>query len=102
MNSMSSSHIIGNRNSTREANTASTLRPPSSRAIGSGANLRASTDLASLSGSNTSSRIRPSSDFYGQSQQAGVHGGLDSDPQDKIAQQWIADIDQYEITLEEM
>ncbi|TDZ28641.1 Protein VTS1 [Colletotrichum spinosum] len=58
--------------------------------------------MAALSNSSPSSRIRPSSDFYGQSQQGQGHGNSDTDPQDKIAQDWIADIDQYETTLEEM
>ncbi|KAL3959065.1 hypothetical protein ACCO45_007227 [Purpureocillium lilacinum] len=58
--------------------------------------------MAALTGSSPSSRIRPSSDFYGQSQQGHGQAGLESDSQDKIAQQWIADIDQYETTLEEM
>ncbi|KAI9167310.1 Protein VTS1 [Paramyrothecium foliicola] len=91
---MSGNHVIGNRNSTPEA--ASSLRPPSSRAVGSGSGLRASADMAALTGSSAAaSRIRPSSDFYGQNNSEG-------DSQDKIAQQWIADIDQYETTLEEM
>jgi hypothetical protein len=91
---MSGNHGIGNRNSTPEA--VSSLRPPNSRAIGSGSGLRASADMATLTGSSgASSRIRPSSDFYGQS-------GSEGDGQDKVAQQWIADIDQYETTLEEM
>lgn len=94
LNNMSGNHGIGNRNSTPEA--PSSLRPPSSRAVGSGSALRASADMAALTGSSAAaSRIRPSSDFYGQS-------GSDGDSQDKIAQQWIADIDQYETTLEEM
>ncbi|GJC86848.1 protein VTS1 [Colletotrichum liriopes] len=101
MLNMSGSHIAGNRNSTPEANTTPTLRPPSSRAIGANSHLRASADMAALSNSSPSSRIRPSSDFYG-SQQGQGHGNPDTDPQDKIAQQWIADIDQYETTLEEM
>lgn len=95
---MSSSNIMSNRNSTPEAGSISSLRPPSSRAIGSGSQLRASADLASLTGSSTSKNIRPSSDFYGG--HAHAAGGLD--PQDKMAQQWVADIDQYEDTLEEM
>lgn len=99
---MSGSHVIGNRNSTPEANTASSLRPPSSRAIGAGHHLRASADMAALSGSSPASRIRPSSDFYGQSQQGQGQGNPEGDTQDKMAQQWIADIDQYETTLEEM
>ncbi|TRX94437.1 hypothetical protein FHL15_004592 [Xylaria flabelliformis] len=90
-----------NRNSTPEASTASSLRPPSSRAVGTGSNLRASADMAALTGSSATSRIRPSSDFYGQQGQG--QGVTDADsPQDKMTQQWIADIDQYERTLEEM
>jgi hypothetical protein len=58
--------------------------------------------MAALSGSSPSSRIRPSSDFYGQTHQGQGPGGSESDAQDNIAQQWIADIDQYETTLEEM
>lgn len=98
---MSGNHAIGNRNSTPEANSASSLRPPSSRAVGAGSSLRASADMATLQG-HSSSRIRPSSDFYGQSQQSHGQPSQDHDAQDKIAQQWIADIDQYETTLEEM
>ena len=46
--------------------------------------------------------IRPSSEvYYNQSQQAHNHNNPD-DVLDKAAQQWIADIDQYETTLEEM
>lgn len=102
MLNMSGSHVAGNRNSTPEVNAPS-LRPPSSRAVGSGSSLRASADMAAISGTSPASRIRPSSDFYGQPQQGGHGpGGLDIDSQDKIAQQWIADIDQYETTLEEM
>ncbi|RDW71324.1 hypothetical protein BP6252_07887 [Coleophoma cylindrospora] len=97
---MSASHMP-NRNSTPESNTASSLRPPSSRAIGSGHHLRASADMAAFSSSPSSSRIRPSSDFYG-TQQGHTQGASENDASDKIAQQWIADIDQYETTLEEM
>jgi hypothetical protein len=89
-----------NRNSTPEANTASSLRPPSSRPVNAGSSMRASADMAALAGNTPASRIRPSSDFYGQSQGQGQGG--DADPQDKMTQQWIADIDQYETTLEEM
>ncbi|CAK7203568.1 Flap-structured DNA-binding and RNA-binding protein [Sporothrix eucalyptigena] len=66
------------------------------------AHLRASADMAALTGTSPSSRIRPSSDFYGQSQPPPPPGIGDLDPQDKLAQEWIADIDQYETTLEEM
>lgn len=99
---MSGNHVVGNRNSTPEAHSSSSLRPPPSRAIGSGSSLRTSTDMAALTPSSSASRIRPSSDFYGQTQQSQGQGNIDNDSQDKIAQQWIADIDQYETTLEEM
>ncbi|KHO00883.1 protein VTS1 [Metarhizium album ARSEF 1941] len=99
---MSGNNIIGNRNSTPEANSTSSLRPPSSRTIGSGSSLRASADMTVLTGSSSFSRIRPSSDFYGQTQQGHGQGNAENDSHDKIAQQWIADIDQYETTLEEM
>jgi hypothetical protein len=104
MINMSNSHLSSNRMSTPEASQASSLRPPSARAVGATNNqhLRASADMAALTGSTPSSRIRPSSDFYGQSQQGQGQGGGELDPQDKLAQQWIADIDQYETTLEEM
>ncbi|KAI0118865.1 VTS1 protein [Nemania sp. FL0031] len=90
-----------NRNSTPEATTASSLRLPSSRTVGAGSNLRASADMAALTGSSAAGRIRPSSDFYGHQGQG--QGAADVDtPQDEMTQQWIADIDQYETTLEDM
>ncbi|PQE13111.1 SAM domain-containing protein [Rutstroemia sp. NJR-2017a BBW] len=101
---MSANHVIGNRNSTPvESNNTSSLRPPSSRAIGSGHHLRASADMAAFSTSPSAGRsqVRPSSDFYG-TQPGQGQGGPEIDASDKIAQQWIADIDQYETTLEEM
>lgn len=92
---------IGNRNSTPVEST-NTLRPPSSRTIVSNNHhLRASADMAAFSSTPQANRIRPSSDFYG-TQQAQGQGPLEADSNDKIAQQWIADIDQYETTLEEM
>jgi hypothetical protein len=97
------SNIMSNRNSTPEAASVSSLRPPSSRAIGANNHaLRASADMAALTGQAAAGRIRPSSDFYGQPQAGQGQGNSDLDPQDKLAQQWIADIDQYETTLEEM
>lgn len=87
-----------NRMSTPDASNVSSLRPPSSRPGGAGSHLRASADVAALTGSSAvrGGNVRPSSDFYhGQ-------GNSEIDPQDKLAQQWIADIDQYETTLEEM
>lgn len=93
---------VGSRNSTpAETNSTSSLRPPSSRAIGSGHHLRASADMAAFPLSPSTTRARPSSDFYStQINQNQV--GTEIDASDKIAQQWIADIDQYETTLEEM
>lgn len=94
---MSVSQIAGNRNSTPEASSSS-LRPPSSRAIGANHHLRASADMGIFASSPLSNRgIRPSSEVYFNKQ-----GNQDEDAMDKAAQQWIADIDQYEITLEEM
>lgn len=59
--------------------------------------------MTALTGSNASTdRARPSSDFYGRAQQGQGQGNAETDPQDKLAQQWLADIDQYETTLEEM
>lgn len=93
--------LPGDRNSTPAA-TGSSLRPPTGRSIGAGHQLRASADMGAFSASPLSARgIRPASEVYlTQLQQ----GGNSNDPeqQDKIAQQWIADIDQYETTLEEM
>ncbi|KAL2188617.1 hypothetical protein L209DRAFT_233568 [Thermothelomyces heterothallicus CBS 203.75] len=97
------SNIMSNRNSTPEASSVSSLRPPSSRAVGANNHaLRASADMAALGGQAAAGRIRPSSDFYGQVQSGQGQGNSDMDAQDKLAQQWIADIDQYETTLEEM
>lgn len=92
---------IGNRNSTPVESTSS-LRPPTSRAVGSNNHhLRASADMAAFSSPvAAAARTRPSSDFYGGQSQA--QGAGEETASDKIAQQWIADIDQYEITLEEM
>ncbi|KAI6628838.1 Flap-structured DNA-binding and RNA-binding protein [Pyricularia oryzae] len=93
----SNTHAASNRMSTPEASNVSSLRPPSSRAVGSGSHLRASADVAALTGSAArGGNARPSSDFYH------AQGNSEIDPQDKLAQQWIADIDQYETTLEEM
>ncbi|KAG9243141.1 hypothetical protein BJ878DRAFT_424317 [Calycina marina] len=92
---------LGNRKSTPVENISS-LRPPSSRAVGSGYHLGASADMATFSNSpGNTNRTRPASDFYG-TQQGQGQGGAENDASDKAAQQWIADIDQYETTLEEM
>ncbi|KAI9817775.1 MAG: Flap-structured DNA-binding and RNA-binding protein [Pycnora praestabilis] len=92
---------MSNRNSTPEASSSS-LRPPSSRGVGQGHHLRASADMTSFSSPLSSRSIRPSSEVYfNQSQQSQNQNNAD-DAVDKAAQQWIADIDQNETTLEEM
>ena len=71
--------------------------------MSAGHHLRASADMGAF-GSNTSplaSRgIRPASEIYF-TQSLQSSGNVD-DSAEKAAQQWIADIDQYETTLEEM
>lgn len=58
--------------------------------------MRASADMAALTGTSAAqSRIRPSSDFYGSTQSSQGQGNADLD-------QWLADIDQFQTTLEEM
>lgn len=96
------SHIIGNRNSTPEAS--SSLRPPTNRNILSGGHhLRASADMSGLSGAIPGSRdIRPASEVYYNQHQRGQNHGDPENSADRAAQQWIADIDQYESILEEM
>ncbi|KAF2663451.1 SAM domain-containing protein [Microthyrium microscopicum] len=91
-------NIAGNRNSTPEG---STLRPPSARQIGAGHHLRASADITPFASPSLSGRgIRPSSEVY--YNQANQGQGQSIDDLDKATQQWLADIDQYEATLEEM
>lgn len=58
--------------------------------------------MAGFAPTTSTNRIRPSSDFYGQAHQATSQQNNEGDASDTIAQQWIADIDQYETTLEEM
>jgi hypothetical protein len=104
------SNIIGNRNSTPEASSStlgtSTLRPPntSRNTLGSGHHLRASADMSAFSASASSFAtrgIRPASEVYfNHFSQAGT--GNPDEVAEKAAQQWIADIDQYETTMEEM
>lgn len=89
---------MSNRNSTPEPSSTSTLRPP----IGSGHHLRQSADMSAFPTSPSASRIRPSSDFYGQAHQVQGQDNPETEAANKLTQQWIADIDQYETTLEEM
>lgn len=93
------SHIIGNRNSTPEASKSS-LRPPSSSRNLATHQLRASADMSGFPSPLSSRSIRPSSEVYF-NQQAQTPSNTE-DPLDRAAQQWLADIDQYETTLEEM
>ncbi|KAK4549236.1 Flap-structured DNA-binding and RNA-binding protein [Oleoguttula mirabilis] len=101
---MSASNIIGDRNSTPAASS-STLRPPTSRTgLGSGHQLRASADMGAFSATSplASRGIRPASEVYFNHFQQGANSGNPDDAAEKAAQQWIADIDQNETTLEEM
>ncbi|KAL4869181.1 hypothetical protein BDV12DRAFT_87536 [Aspergillus spectabilis] len=93
------SHIIGNRNSTPEASKSS-LRPPSSSRNLATHQLRASADMSGFPSPLSSRSIRPASEVYF-NQQAQTPSNTE-DPLDRAAQQWLADIDQYETTLEEM
>ncbi|KAF2743681.1 hypothetical protein M011DRAFT_471229 [Sporormia fimetaria CBS 119925] len=95
---MSSSHLAGNRNSTPEVS--SSLRPPTSRSsLGAGHHLRASADMGGFSSPLANRGIRPASEVYfGRNN---TNSG-NPDEMERAAQQWLADIDQYENTLEEM
>lgn len=93
------SHIIGNRNSTPEASKSSLRPPSSSRTLGGSHQLRASADMSGFSSPLSGRNIRPASEVFYNQQSQGQNGG---DDVDRAAQQWIADIDQYETTLEEM
>ncbi|KAF2768793.1 SAM domain protein [Teratosphaeria nubilosa] len=99
---MSASNIIGDRNSTPAA-ISSTLRPPRT-GLGSGHQLRASADMGAFSNMSPLANrgIRPASEVYLSQLQQGASTGNPDDAAEKVAQQWIADIDQYETTLEEM
>ncbi|KAK5173086.1 Flap-structured DNA-binding and RNA-binding protein [Saxophila tyrrhenica] len=100
---MSASNIIGDRNSTPAA-TSSSLRPPSARTMaGAGHQLRASADMGAFSSTSLPHRgIRPASEVYLSQFQQSANTTNPEDAADKVAQQWIADIDQYETTLEDM
>ncbi|KAF7451508.1 SAM domain protein [Pyrenophora tritici-repentis] len=87
-----------NRNSTPEGS--SSLRPPQTRSsLGAGHHLRASTDLGGFPSPLANRGIRPASEIYfgRNNTQSG-----NPDEMERAAQQWLADIDQYETTLEEM
>lgn len=69
----------------------------------SGHHLRASADMGAFSSSSPlgSRGIRPASEVYF-TQSQGQASNNAEDAAEKAAQQWIADIDQYETTLEDM
>jgi hypothetical protein len=92
------SNIIGNRNSTPEASKSS-LRPPTSRTLGGSHQLRSSADMSAFAASPLSARIiRPASEvLYNQQSQSGSQ-----DDSNKLGEQWIQDIEQYETMLEDM
>ncbi|RMZ79943.1 hypothetical protein DV738_g2986, partial [Chaetothyriales sp. CBS 135597] len=89
-----SNNIIGNRNSTPVASKPS-IRGPATRTIGTAAasTLRSSADMTSFSSPRT---IRPASEVVF-SQQPGAQ-----DDSNRLGEQWIQDIEQYETMLEEM
>ncbi|KAF2025545.1 hypothetical protein EK21DRAFT_76195 [Setomelanomma holmii] len=92
------SNIAANRNSTPEGS--SSLRPPTARtSLGAGHHLRASADMGGFSSPLANRGIRPASEIYfgRNNTQSG-----NPDEMERAAQQWLADIDQYETTLEEM
>lgn len=94
------SHIIGNRNSTPEASKSSLRPPSSSRTLGGSHQLRASADMSGFAPPLSARNIRPASEVYFNQQSQGQNNA--DDALDRAAQQWLADIDQYETTLEEM
>jgi len=85
----------------------SSLRPPRTGALAStaGHQLRASADMGALAAMSPLANrgIRPASEVYLSQFHAGASGAANPDDvAEKVAQQWIADIDQYENTLEDM
>ncbi|RMZ86503.1 hypothetical protein DV736_g6274, partial [Chaetothyriales sp. CBS 134916] len=91
-----SNNIIGNRNSTPVASKPS-IRGPATRAIGTAAAsaLRSSADMTSFPAPRS---IRPASEVvFSQQSQAGAQ-----DDSNRLGEQWIQDIEQYETMLEEM
>lgn len=101
------SNIIGNRNSTPETSSSSlggsTLRPPRTL-TSAGHHLRASADMSAFSAASPLANrgIRPASEVYFNQFSQGGSSSNPDEVAERAAQQWIADIDQYETTLEEM
>ena len=84
----------------RRPEGSSSLRPPQARtSLGAGHHLRASADMGGFSSPLANRGIRPASEIYfgRNNTQSG-----NPDEMERAAQQWLADIDQYETTLEEM
>ncbi|KAF3922078.1 hypothetical protein ABW20_dc0108571 [Dactylellina cionopaga] len=89
--------MASNRNSTPDG-SASSLRPPTNR----GHHLRASADMSGFTSPLANSRqIRPASEVY---LNAGTPPAQNSETEayDKAAQKWLADLESYENTLDEM
>ncbi|EPS38710.1 hypothetical protein H072_7543 [Dactylellina haptotyla CBS 200.50] len=89
--------MSANRNSTPDGATSS-LRPPTNR----GHHLRASADMSGFTSPLANSRqIRPASEVY---LNAGTPPAQNSETEayDKAAQKWLADLESYENTLDEM
>ncbi|KAI5808755.1 hypothetical protein DFH27DRAFT_238665 [Peziza echinospora] len=90
---------MSNRNSTPDQATSS-LRPPASRPLGSGHHLRASADMSAFPSPLGSGRIRPSSEIF--LNPPSINQNPETEALDKAAQKWLADLEVYERTLEEM
>ena len=101
---MSDNPFLNNRMSTpATSNGGSSLRPPPMRSsLGPGMHQsHRSSDMGHFSAAPVSRTIRPASEiFYNPQLQSPGLGSHDESNQ--AAQQWIADIDQYQTTLEEM
>ncbi|KAK6520787.1 Flap-structured DNA-binding and RNA-binding protein [Arthrobotrys conoides] len=86
-----------NRNSTPDG-SASSLRPPTNR----GHHLRASADMSGFTSPLANSRqIRPASEVYLNAGTPPAQGS-EAEAYDKAAQKWLADLESYENTLDEM
>lgn len=83
-----------NRNSTPDS-ASSSLRPPTTR----GHHLRASADMSSFT-SPMSARIRPASEVYMPAPPSSQNA--ETEAYDKAAEKWLADLESYENTLDEM
>ncbi|KAL7276953.1 Flap-structured DNA-binding and RNA-binding protein [Rhizina undulata] len=94
---------MSNRNSTPDQSTltgTASLRPPTSRPLGSGHHLRASADMSGAFQSHFT-RTRPSSEIFLNPPQV-TQQNAETEALDKAAREWINDLETYENTLEEM